>query len=383
MNELHVVHVVRDLDAASGGPSRSVTSLAEHQHRLAGVCVSVVYQDRGNEIIHLPASGACYLPQAGRGPLAALRTWPGSAPALPEDDRYKAQRTVVHVHGLWSPFVHAGVRWAKRAQFPLVISTRGMLASWAVEHKAMKKRLAWQLYQKADLRLADRLVASTLFERQDIERACANAAIDVLPNGCELPPENVVPDSGFPLLGEGRWALALGRLHPVKGYARLIEAWASLRPAGWKLAIAGPDEGGYRCYLEQLITKHQLGGTVRMTGPVDDAAKWSLLAQCELFIAPSETENFGMAIAEALAAGKPVITTQGTPWCELISHDCGWWIEHGSVALRQAIDLAVNAGEDVLARKGEHGKRLIHEKYGWHQVAERSMEIYRMALAAN
>jgi len=161
----------------------------------------------------------------------------------------------------------------------------------------------------------------------------------------------------------------------------LIEAWASLAPGDWKLAIAGPDEAGYRAVLERQIRTHSLADRILLLGVVDDDEKWSLLEQCELFIGPSRTENFGMAIAEALQSGTPVITTTGTPWRELVERDCGWWVEPDAAALQRALKEATQAAAEELRRRGGKGRRLIAEKYSWDQVAAKTLDLYRSILA--
>jgi glycosyltransferase involved in cell wall biosynthesis len=289
---------------------------------------------------------------------------------------------VVHLHGLWSPLLHAAARGSQKLHWPYAVSTRGMLSGWAMGHKAWKKKLAWKLYQEADLRHSGCLVASSGFERRDISARVPGIRVEVIPNGCDARPQSSRLSGQASTLVPGvRWALALGRLHPVKGYGDLIEAWAKLRPAGWKLAIAGPDENGYRSNLEQLIRQHQLQKSVVLPGAVDDFQKWSLLDQCELFVAPSKTENFGMAIAEALQSGTPVITTTGTPWREVQEYDCGWWVRPD--ALEPALEEATALGADVLQAKGKRGQRLIEEKYSWGEVAARTVSLYRSILSGN
>ena len=191
---------------------------------------------------------------------------------------------------------------------------QGMLADWALRYKSLKKKLAWKLYQQKDLARADCLLATGELEQRDVAALLPSNRVLVIPNGCKGPPGGIQADRLLPGKTGTRWAFAMGRLHPIKGFAELIEIWARVSPPGWKLAIAGPDEGGYRKILEDLILKHDLGESVYLLGEVDDEQKWSLLDRCELFVAPSKTENFGMAIAEALGVGVPVVTTTGTPW---------------------------------------------------------------------
>ncbi len=364
---MQVIHVVRDLDIASGGPSRSVPALAEHQAR-TGAAVAVVYRDRGNTVVSLCASAVDYRPV--RTKLVKFAKFVGTDSA----------RQVLHIHGLWDPLLHGSASWARRNGLPYLVSTRGMLADWALGHKAWKKRLAWRLYQRRDLRSAACLVGSSAFEQHDVAALMPGSRVEVITNGCEAPPASD-PGAYF-LPGDAgvRWALAMGRLHPVKGYAELISAWAALRPRGWRLAVAGPDEDGYRSELENRIASHGLGAEVLLLGEVGDDRKWNLLEQCELFLAPSRTENFGMAIAEALQSGTPVITTTGTPWQEIAERGCGWWAAPDLAALTSALGEATDMDAAELARMGQRGRSLIEENYSWTRVASRSLDLYESIL---
>jgi len=363
-----VIHVVRDLDTASGGPSRSVPALAEHQARI-GVVVTVLYRDRGNAVVPLPDSAVDYRPL--RSSLSSQFSDAGGTPA---------DGKVLHLHGLWDPLLHGSARYARRHKLPYLVSPRGMLANWALGHKAWKKMLGWSFYQRKDLQAADCLMASSEFEQRDVAALLPKSRVEVIPNGCDIRP--MLPSTGnlLPSGPDVRWALAMGRLHPMKGYTELIEAWADLRPEGWRLAIAGPNEDGYRARLEASIARLGLGGQVLLFGEVDDTRKWALLEQCELFVAPSKTENFGMAIAEALWSGRPVITTTGTPWRELAEHGCGWWVDPDPEPLQTALGDATRMSTAELAAMGERGSLLVAENYSWDVVAALSVALYESVL---
>ena len=375
---MRVVHVVRDLDVASGGPSRSVPALAERQARHEGTEVSILYQDRGNPVIEFAEGEVEYKSFDGKDLFFGKFL-----------DHYLQPRAefneacIFHLHGLWSATVHQAARCTRNQRFPFVISTRGMLADWALRHKSLKKKIAWRLYQQRDLAGADCLLASSEFERRDVDSLLPDHKVVVIPNGCNERPVGLPANSLLPQDRRVRWALAIGRLHPVKGFAELIESWTSLSPPGWRLAIAGPDEAGYRKKLEELIRQHKLADQVILLGEVDDAQKWSLLDQCELFVAPSKTENFGMAIAEALRSGTPVITTTGTPWSDLIEYHCGWWIKPDAVAFEVALKTATEADAEVLSEMGANGQKLIAEKYSWSQIAAKTLSLYQSILAGH
>jgi glycosyltransferase involved in cell wall biosynthesis len=331
------------------------------------VKVHVLYQDRGQPIVPLAESAVQYLPVDGKSQFSQL-----IAAVTGEK--------IFHLHGLWSPNLHRAARLAHAVRIPYAVSTRGMLANWALGHKALKKKLAWKLYQRRDLEEAACLLASSEFEQRDVAALLPGSRVATVPNGCDARPEDLEIRHVLPGGATVRWALAIGRLHPVKGFAELIEAWAKVNPSGWRLAIAGPDEDGYRASLERSIAIHGLEETIILPGAVDDARKWSLLDQCELFIAPSRTENFGMAIAEALLSGTPVITTRGTPWREVEDQDCGWWIEDDRQSLERTLVEATVTQPERLRQRGRNGRQLIQERYTWKRVAAETIGVYRSIL---
>lgn len=364
---MHIVHFVKDLDLTSGGPTRSVPALAESQSRISDHRVSIVFGESANPFLPDADTRVAYIPvQIGK--LAKKNAIPCNSGSL------------FHIHGLWSPLLHQAIAVARAGQSPYVVSTRGMMAGWAMQHKAFKKRIAWMLYQKNDLQKADRIIVSSEFEKREVMDWLPQREFEVMPNGCQPKPN--IPALATPLLEENdvRWALALGRLHPVKGYKELIDAWAAVAPGGWKLAIAGPDESNHLDTLKSLVSSHGLAKQVIFLGAVDDHQKWQLFEQCELFLAPSRTENFGMAIAEALQSGTPVITTTGTPWQIIPQHNCGWWIELDDEALKSALTEATQMSSEALTGMGQKGQKLISENFTWQSVAAKSLEIYQSVL---
>src|SRR5262249_11505939 len=127
--------------------------------------------------------------------------------------------------------------------------------------------------------------------------------------------------------GGQKTALFLGRIHPKKGLPMLIEAWGQVRPRGWKLQIAGPDEAGHRREVGRAGMATRLTDVVQFLGPVEPWAKEAVYFGADLFVLPTYSESFGMAVAEALAHGLAVLTTTGAPWPALAKEGCGWQVE--------------------------------------------------------
>ena len=116
------------------------------------------------------------------------------------------------------------------------------------------------------------------------------------------------------------------------------------------------------------------------TGMLEGAEKRAALAHSELFVLPTRGENFGLAVAEALAHGTPAITTTAAPWEELVSRDCGWWVAPEAGAVREALSVALRLPASELARMGANGRALVREQFSWDSIGERWVDVYRWLL---
>jgi glycosyltransferase involved in cell wall biosynthesis len=146
------------------------------------------------------------------------------------------------------------------------------------------------------------------------------------------------------------------------------------RQPGWKIVIAGGDEGGYRQVVEALIHAKGLQSDFEFTGFVDGKRKQSCFDAATLFILPTYSENFGIAIAEALANELPVITTTGAPWRDLMTHRCGWWVAPGVRGVTDALIAAMACSPDELHAMGKRGRELVINKYSWSHIGATGLE---------
>jgi len=321
-----VRHVVASLDHDQGGLARSVPTLATS---LRDVGVDAIFE--------------------------------GEAPP-----------DLLHIHGIWLPVHHAAAASGRRAGTPVVFSPRGMLHPWALSHRRWKKRLAWWLYQHRDLQGAAGIHATSDEEASYVRRLGLTAPIAVIPNGVHIPDPLPSRDRG-----EVRRALCLSRLHPVKGIPTLVEAWARVRPEGWELVIAGPDEDGHRSHIEARVTRAGLEREVSVRGRVDEEDKWALYRSADLYVLPTRSENFGLTIAEALGSGVPVLTTRGAPWSDIEACRCGWWAEIGASGVTAALERATSCSREELDAMGARGQSLVGARYAWRDIAVRTEAFYR------
>jgi glycosyltransferase involved in cell wall biosynthesis len=234
---------------------------------------------------------------------------------------------VLHDNGIWLPHNHRLAELAARRGSPRVVSTRGMLEPLAINHKLWKKSIAWWVYQRRDLKRASCHHTTAETEARHVERLGLGVPLCVIPNGVDVPLQVLRAEGKNEDRGGRRMALFLGRIHPKKGLPMLIEAWARVRPDGWYLHIAGPDEAGHRAEVQNAVFAAGLGEVVFFVGPIEAEKKESAFSNADLFVLPTHSENFGIVVAEALAHGLPVLTTTGAPWSTLAERGCGWWVD--------------------------------------------------------
>lgn len=281
--------------------------------------------------------------------------------------------TVVHDHALWLPTNHAVAKYCRQNQLVRVVSPRGMLSPWAMNNGGFKKRLAWRLYQHDDLKTATAFHATSELEADEIRSLGFQQPIAVIPNGLSIPAK--LPERQQQ---ERRTALFLSRLHPKKGLINLVRAWgqANVRDE-WQLVIAGPDENGHQAEVETEVQKLGLTKCVSLIGEIDNERKWQTYVDSDLFILPSFSENFGIVVAEAMAAGVPVIATTGTPWSILNELGLGWWVHPKIESLAAAIFDACAQDQSVLRQMGSLASEYARAQFSWLDAAQRLKSFYR------
>lgn len=366
---LRAIHIVAGLDPRHGGPSYSVPRLCEAL-RACSTDVRILTVRETNT----PTESSITAYPQDFADIPFLRSLRLSS-CLAKAARATARTCdVVHVHGLWlMPNVYAG-HAAAAAGRPLVVTPRGMLAPEALAFSSRKKQLFWRLLQKSAYAHAAVWHATSEAEAEEIRAFGVRAPIAIIPNGIDIPDS---PERHLPRQTEMRTILYLGRLHPIKRLPDLVTAWGNLarERSNWKLRIVGPDEGGHRAELEKMV---QQGGVPRVVfdDPAYGAEKTRVLQEADLFVLPTKNENFGLVVAEALAAGVPAIVSHGAPWSELETERCGWWVERGPEPLFTALRAATALPEEERRAMGLRGRAWMERDFGWDIVASRIWKLY-------
>jgi glycosyltransferase involved in cell wall biosynthesis len=367
-----------------GGPPRSILGLCRSL-RAAGVDA---------EVLATTANGSGELDPGRRDyegvPVEyAPRTFPkrffNSAEMSKRLDALLPNFDLVHVHGLWNMTVWKACSAAQRWKKPYVISPRGMLDQGSMQRRSGLKRMMYPLVERTNLSEAAIIHATSEAEVDAVTRFRLPTPIRLVPNGVDVIEPN--REEGIQLrnnLGIAQTdpvVIYLGRIAPLKRLDLLAEAFERVLlvfPAA-KLIVAGPDEGGHLATLRPNFAR--LGKAVHVLGEVDAKQKQSLFAAANVLVCCSESESFGLSIAEALGAGVPVVATINSPWSVLEEVGAGKWVSHSKEGVFQGI-LAVSSDSDESRRMGEAGRKLIQERYSWEGVASKTIEMYEEALAS-
>lgn len=243
------------------------------------------------------------------------------------------------VHGLWE-FTGLAALLAVAGHKPFLVFTHGMLDPYFKRRyplKHVKKWIYWLLAQYWILRAASRVMFTTELERDLATKSfwlwhwtpmvVSYGADPQLPDIDELVPAFYARCPELDLPGNNRsYLLYLSRIHAKKGCDLLLHAFAKIAPAhpNLHLIMAGPDPTGLRKDLEKITDAAGLSGRIHWPGMLKGDAKWGAFAVSDAFVLPSHQENFGIAVAEALACGRPVLISDQVNIAPEIAEDgCG------------------------------------------------------------
>jgi glycosyltransferase involved in cell wall biosynthesis len=371
---IRALHVVGGVEQSDGGPSYCVPWLCRSL-AAAGAVVTLASVTRDNDFVSIGDYGYVdrrFPAYRGPGPLLnRLRLSPGLAKELAAEAGHS---DVIHNHGLWlMPNLQAG--WAStRRRKPLIVTPHGMLSPVALSFSGVKKKFFWHLLQKGAVKAAACIHVTSTQEYTEVRAFGLTNSVAIIPLGIDIP--RTAPRFGEQ--SKARVALSLGRIHPKKGLDRLVRAWAKIeseRPE-WRLRIVGPAELRHDEELRALASSLGLR-RVSFEGPLYGKDKVTAFREADLFVLSTLNENFAMTVAEALAAGVPVIATKGAPWAGLKLERCGWWIDHGVEPMAAALRIATELSPRELQAMGTRGREWMARDYSWERIAANMLDVYR------
>ncbi len=378
---MQVAQVLGYLAACYGGPSQVALRLGQAlQSR--GVAISwwaTATVEEQRELAHLGAHARLF-----------RRTCPSSwhhSPALSRAlQEHIKELDLLHLHQVWDYPLYAAARSAQQAGKPCLVTPHGIFSqSW--RYASLKKRVYLRWIARPFMNRAACIHALTPAELEGFQKVGIRVPYIVVPNGidqnefADLPQPQEANDH-WPMLRGRRMVLFLGRLSPEKGLNQLISAWKQVireYPEAI-LMMAGPDQRGYRAAVQTLAERHDLTGNIIMPGMLAGQERLLALSRGDLYVQPSLSEGFSMAVLEALACGKPCLITPGCNFGEVAEVGAGEVVEPCADALATGLARLLSRSSTERQEMGNRGRNLVLAKYTWDIIARKMLTVYRCIL---
>lgn len=289
---------------------------------------------------------------------------------------------IIHSHGLWMYSGLAAGKFGRQDGNRLLVSPHGMLEPWALNHSSWKKKLAALAFENKNLHGAHCLHALCLPEAENFRRYGLKNPIAIIPNGVDLDESTTQRSDAiverFPAIKGRRRILFLSRLHPKKGLSNLLHAWQKMARdfKDWQLIIAGEGDPAYERELKTASKDLLPDNSVVFPGPVYGETKKQIFSAADVFILPSFSEGFSMAILEAAAAGLPVLLTPECNFPELAKSGDAIEISTNPSDIERGLRQILGLSEDQRKGMGHRGRELVRKSYTWPAIAAQMCRVY-------
>lgn len=383
---MKILHVIPSISPTKGGPTQEVLGMVSSL-RSAGVEAEIVTtDDDGSERLNVPLNQRVnysdvpvwFLPRFN----PPLKEFLFSADLTDWLYQHAGEYHLFHNHYLFCYAPTCAAAIARQRKIPYIISTNGQLAATALAQNRLKKQIYSLLFERRNLSKAAAIHCTSAVEIHDLHNFGIETPGFVLPIGINEQPLLTSAKEKlheiYQIPAQTPVILFLGRLNSYKRPDLLIQSLSQVATAKlpFHLILAGSGETGYIHKLKHLIDSENLASQISFVGFVSGDEKNLLLQGSDLCVTPSFSENFGIAIVEAMGAGLPVIVTSGVQLAREISEaQAGLVVAGNPIPLAQAITQLLTSPK-LRYDLGINGKKLVKSKYSWTIISEKLISIY-------
>lgn len=299
---------------------------------------------------------------------------------------YSTEYDIYHANGMWQYIVHETCKCARSKLKPYVLTPHGMLYPEAMRRSYWKKWPLLKLWFNNDILRATCIHATCETEMIHLRELGYRGSIALIGNPVPVNAEitkifeDRANNNSLMQNAQTRKLGFLGRLHPRKNCEALLKAVALRPDANISVSILGSGDKNYARYLVDMSQYLGITNKVEFCGFVSGRTKYDKLAELSALFVPSDMENFGMIVPEALLVGTPVMASQGTPWKSLNEHHCGWWTENSSESIASVIDKICATSPQELFEMGRRGREMVLENFEANKVAKKMLNMYKWLL---
>lgn len=382
---MRIVHCMRHMLLEHGGVVRAVLDicavLASAGHDVELWCID------DKDVPEPWKRGEPGCPRVRRLPRPGLPGAMFTAAQLREIGGMMTGADVVHLHSVWHISNMQIASRCRASGVPYVVSIHGMLDDWSMAQRRTKKKLFLGVGGRSMMERASFVHCTAQAEMDQSKKWYPRGRGRVIPLVFDVSPFRVMPGRGpaerkFAALTRGRPnVLFLSRLHYKKGVEHLIRAAEILRGRGVSITVlvAGSGDREYEQRLRSLVSELNLSETVEFLGMVSGVEKISLYEASDVVALPTSQENFGFVVFEALASGRPLITTSGVDtWPEIEASGGGLIVAQEAGAIAEAIE-GLLSDPERRAKMGASGREWVLRELDPARVVERFVAMYAEA----
>jgi glycosyltransferase involved in cell wall biosynthesis len=386
---MKILHVIAFMAPRYGGPFKACWEMARAVAQLGHrVSIYTTNQD-GPGVLPVPTDRPVWREgvEMRYFPIQSPRFWGASWPLARALRQEIKGFDLVHVHSLY--FFHDLVsgRYCRIFGVPYLIQPHGSLDPFIYYHHRWRKRFMEWGFQNRAIRKASAMMFTTAEERELAAPFTFGTPGVVVPLGIGADEFAVMPEPGsfrrrHPEIGDKRIILFFGRVNFKKGLDILAKAFGAVarRRQDVHLVIAGPDNEGWGARVRTWLSEEGVLGRTTFTGMLLGPDKLAVLRDASLFVLPSYTENFGLAVIEAMAAGLPIIISDKVNiWREVESAGAGKVVPCEAGKFTAAI-LDLLDKPELARQMGQKGQALVRDEFHWPDIAVRLQETYAILI---
>lgn len=386
---MKVLHVIPSVATADGGPARAVVQMVKAL-RENGIDAEIATTDDAGHGNHMEVPTARFVQHLDCPVIFFPRQigyYKASFPLGHWLRRQVRDYDLVHIHALFSYASWAASRACRLSGVPYLVRPLGLLNRYGMEHRRpWLKRLSFHLIERPLLNHCSAIHYTSQQEADEASRLRLQSPFAVIPLGIDLQPFENMPDARefiqlWPEAQEKRVLLFLSRIDAKKGLDLLLPAFASVHKIhpDALLVIAGSGDPALEAKLKDMAIELGIQNEILWTGFLDGREKLAALSAAEIFTLPSRSENFGIALLEAMAAGKACVTTVGVA----LAHDA----TPGSLnvvplevpALANALIDLLNRSDET-TRLGEAARKCARGTFSSEATVQLLLNLYKNVL---
>jgi glycosyltransferase involved in cell wall biosynthesis len=384
---MKVLHITPSVPKVRGGTSQAVLDMVKALRANGVDAVIATTNDNGDDLLDVPLQRCIeyqevpvWFFQRFSPTVKAVREFAFSWQLTVWLWQNICQYDIVHVHAIFSYASTIAMAIARLKKVPYIVMPHGLLCTWSLQQRARKKQIYLNLIEKANLNHSQALHFTTEQEQNEASPLTIQSSGFVVPLGISQP--KLIPDASaqirhhFKLPEDELIILFLSRLHPKKGLDYLIPALGKLIHYRFTFVLAGSGALEYENEVKSLLIANGLQGRSHFAGFVDGEFKDALIQGSDLFALTSHSENFAVAVLEALAVGIPALVTPGVALSSIIQqHHLGYVPALEVTDIQAKLEHYLSCPQDACER-GDRARCFIAENYELNGVARKLNKTY-------